>query len=113
MIGYNIIILMGVLIDIPEEKLGRTGKSYVRFWLDVTTTTPGSETTKPRNDRIPIICFGGAASFISTIEPGSLIHVTGMIECYTRKRPDGSRKEVVNVVGYRIQAVETMRQEAR
>ena len=90
----NCITLMGRLTADPELRVATTGREVCRFRIAVDRAGPNKVA-----DFIPIICFGGAATFVEKwFCKGSMIAVQGKLQTSSYSDEQGIKRSNFEVV---------------
>jgi single-strand DNA-binding protein len=107
--NMNLVILSGRLVQDPEIKFTSQGKAVSRFRIASTRTYRDSSTGDWKEDTlfINIVTFGNLAERCNQrLSKGSPVFIEGRLQSRNWETPTGERKNIVEVVAFRVQFLE-------
>lgn len=103
----NVCVLTGRIATDPDMRYTPNGTPVVRFRLAV-NRPPRSDDQERTTDFLTIVAFGRQAEIIGQfMDKGALIAVEGRVQARQWETQDGQRREVVEIVAWRVEFLET------
>jgi len=110
----NNVVLVGRLTRDPEMRYTPNGVAVTNFGLAVNRPSRREEGQERQADFIDIVTWRQQAEFCGNyLNKGALVSVEGRIQVRDWETQDGQRRRSVEVVAFRVQALESRAQRER